>query len=179
MRCRRLVIGIVVGLAAQGTLPLRAHAVEHSVEDVTARLMALFAEPGPESAALLRARVDAGVPPGALLVLLDGQRAAPRADIMDVVQTLAGYRRVEVRARALAAWAASGGQDAVEAITRAADDTDPTIRRLAVALAAVHPSARADEIVAALLRDDPELAALLAADGAAGVPSDPRPEEQR
>lgn len=166
-----VVVAMVLGLGL-GAPELRA--AESSVEDVTARLVALYAEPGEASAAALRERVDAGVPPGALLVLLDAFRGAPRSELVDVVRTLSAYRGLEVRARALAAWASLGGTDALGAIALAAEDTDPLVRRLAVALAALHPSPPADDIVAALLRDDPELAAQLAAEAQPLVPEDPR-----
>lgn len=177
MRTVRALVGIAIVVAAAALRPVPAQAEpgrDTSVQEVGARLVALYDEPGPLTAASLRERVAAGVPPGALLVLLDRYRAAPRADLVDVVRTLASYRRVEVRGRALAAWAALGGRDAVAAIDLAAEDSALVVRRLAVALAAIHPSARADEIVAELLRDDPELAAELAADAGPMVPEDPQ-----
>jgi len=173
MRRLGIIAGVVVLATALGGSPVQAEG-DKSVEAVAARLVALFAEPGPTTAAQLRERVEGGVPPGALLVLLDAYRAAPRADLVDVVQGLGAYRGVEVRARALAAWAALGGTDAVAAIAAAADDGEPLVRKLAVALAAAHPSARADEIVAELLRTDPELAAHLAAESGLLVPEDPQ-----
>jgi hypothetical protein len=175
MRRFRVITGIVAFAAvlAGGTAPAQADG-DRSVEAVATRLVALLAEPGPVSAAQVRERVDGGVPPGALLVLLDAYRAQPRADLVDVVRGLGSYRGVEVRARALAAWAALGGNDAVGAITAAAADTDPLVRKLAVALAAAHPSSRADEIVAELLRSDTDLAAELAVGEGVPVPQDPQ-----
>lgn len=173
MRRLGVITGIVALAAALSGSPAQAEG-DKSVEAVATRLVALFAEPGPLSAAQLRERVDGGVPPGALLVLLDAYRAAPRADLVDVVQGLGTYRGVEVRARALAAWAALGGTDAVAAIGAAADDGEPLVRKLAVALAVAHPSARADEIVAELLRTDTELAAELASESGLLVPEDPQ-----
>jgi hypothetical protein len=174
MRRFRIGSAALVMILCLGAGAAELRAAETSVEDVTARLVALYAEPGTESATALRERVDAGVPPGALLVLLDTFRAAPRSDLVDVVRMLSGYRGLEVRARALAAWASLGGSDAIGAIALAAEDTDPLVRRLAVALAVLHPSAPADEIVAALLRDDPELAAQIAAGDQPLVPEDPQ-----
>jgi hypothetical protein len=172
MRKLAVITWIVAFASVLGGAPVRADG-DRSVEAVATRLVALFAEPGPVSAAQIRERIDGGLPPGALLVLLDAYRASPRADLVDVVKTLGTYRGVEVRARALAAWAALGGTDAVAAIAAAADDGEPIVRKLAVALAVAHPSARADEIVAELLRSDPDLAAELA-ESAQLVPEDPR-----
>ncbi len=150
-----LVAFAVVGApsAAEGT------PVETSIEDQAARLVALAADVDPVAAAELRARVRAGAAPGALMAMLDLLRTKPRADLGDVVQTLAGYRRNDVRGRALAAWAALGGRDADLAIAAAAADTDEMIRRLAVALAQLHPSPAAQVRIAALLAADPDLAA--------------------
>lgn len=175
MRRIRIVVGIVAFAAVLGRAPsaVVAAPADASVQAVAERLVALLAEPGPVSAAMLRERVDAGVPPGALLVVLDAYRAAPRADLVEVVRSLAAYRGVEVRARALAAWAALGGSDAIAAIATAADDTDPLIRKLAVALAVAHPSMHSDETIARLLVADAELAAEIAAEAAPLVPEDP------
>ncbi len=65
-----------------------------------------------------------------------------------------------MRARALAARAELGGQFAVSAIEAAADDLDPGVRKVAVALAGVHPSPAADDVLARLRELDPEVAAM-------------------
>lgn len=171
---------LVVSLAVGASQPLHAAQADRSVEALAERLVAQLAEPGPQAAAEIRERIDAGVPPGALVVWLDAYRGAPRSDLLDVVSSLAGYRRVEVRGRALAALAANEGAHAVAAIEQAAADADPTIRRLALGLAQRHPSATADEIVRRLIASDPALASE-ANDGTpevAAVPdAEPAPRE--
>ena len=176
MRRFRYVVGFVAIAVVAGSSPAQAwaQAPDASVESVAQHLVALLAEPGPSSAAMLRERIDAGVPPGAMLVLLDAYRVAPRDDLKELVKALTSYRGVEVRARALSAWAALGGNDAVEAIAAAVSDTEPVVRRLAVALAAAHPSPRGDELVVALLRADPELAAQIHAGASPLVPEGPQ-----
>lgn len=160
-------IALVGTPAADARLP-----VEVSVEAQAARLVALAVDPDPVATAELHARVRAGAAPGALMAMLDALRERPRADLGALVQTLAGYRRVDVRGRALAAWAALGERAADLAIAAAVEDTDLRIRRLAVALAERYPSAAAQMRIAALLAADPELAAELAA-AAQLVPVEP------
>lgn len=147
---------------------------QRTVEDAARHLLALLADPAPEAATQLRKRVDAGAPPGALTTMLDAFRAAPRIDVLDVVQDLASYRRADVRGRALAAWAEVGGEQSDRAIAAAASDLDPTIRKLAVALAARHPSPSTAVTIAELLARDAELAAELEADDVELVPGDPQ-----
>lgn len=155
-------ITVVLCLAAGAPQPLQAAEGDRSVEALAERLVTQLAEPGPQSAAEIRERIDNGVPPGALVVWLDAYRGAPRYDLLDVVSSLASYRRVEVRGRALAALAANEGTHSLAAIELAATDGDETIRRLAIGLAKRHPSATADEIVGRLLARDPALAAEVA-----------------
>ena len=176
MRRFRFVVGLVAITAAAALSPVRVQAQtpDTSVESVAQHLVGLLAEPGPVSAAMLRERIDAGVPPGAMLVVLDAYRAAPRDDLRDLVKALTTYRGLEVRLRALAAWAALGGSDADGAIAAAAEDIEPRVRRLAVALAAAYPSMRGDEVVAALLNSDRELAAELHAEATPLVPEGPQ-----
>lgn len=114
----------------------------------------------PNTAAWIEARVAAGLPAGVLAGLADACRQHPRVDLLGVLMELSEYRRPEVRARALAARAELGGQFAVSAIEAAADDLDPGVRKVAVALAGVHPSAAADEVLAQLRALDPEVAAM-------------------
>lgn len=155
-------ITVVVCLLAGAPQPLYAAAAgDRSVEALAERLVTQLAEPGPQSAAEIRERIENGVPPGALVVWLDAYRGSPRYDLLDVVASLASYRRVEVRGRALAALAANEGTHSVAAIELAANDGDATIRRLAIGLAQRHPSATADEIIGRLLVRDPSLAAEL------------------
>ncbi len=170
MRLASLLLAALVLAAA----PARASApVDPTVEEASRRLVALLADPTPEAALALRRRVEVGAPPGALMAMLDAFRSTPRIEVLDVVQELAGYRRADVRGRALAAWAATEGVQAERAIAAAAADTDPVIRKLAVALASLHPSAAAAKIVADLLARDTELAAELADTELQLVPGDP------
>jgi len=168
---------VIVLTLASVVVPSTAAAADdppdRSVEDLAQRLCRWLADPDPTAAARLRAPVALGVPPGALLVLLDAYRAAPRPELSPMVQELAGYRRTDVRARALAAWAALDGAHADAAIAAAADDVERSIRKLAVALAQRFGTARADEIVAELLARDEPLRAEIEAAAAPIVPQEP------
>jgi hypothetical protein len=154
-----VLLAFVLGTGA-GAANVRAPASpDRSVDEVAKRLVGWLADPSTDSADKLRARVRAGVPPRALLVLLEKYRAAPRAELLDVVKALATYRRIDVRARALAAWAATAPEQAERAIAAAARDLAPSIRKLAVALAKQYPSEAAAQIVEELLARDEALAA--------------------
>jgi hypothetical protein len=156
-------LAFVLGAAASGhdrAVPVRP---ETEVAAVSAHLVAWLQEPGSASADALRERVRRGAPPAALVAMLDAYQRAPRLELLDVVQQLASYRRVDVRARALVAWAASGPMHSDRAVAAAATDMAPSIRRLAVALSQRHPSAAAQVHVREMLAHDPELAAEAAA----------------
>jgi hypothetical protein len=156
-----VLLAFVLGTGA-GAANVRAPvSPDRSTEQVAKRLVEWLADPSPEAAKRLRDRVNAGVPPRALLVLLDRYRAKPRTDVLDVVRSLAGYRRIDVRARAIAAWAATAPAQAELAITAAAHDVAPSIRKLAVALAKQYPSEAAEIAVEELLARDEALAAEL------------------
>lgn len=155
-------LAIVLGTGA-GAANVRAPtSTERSADQVAKRLLEWLADPSPEAARALRERVRAGVPPRALVKLLDRYRVAPRAELLDVVTSLATYRRVDVRARAIAAWAATDKAQAERAIAAAARDVAPSIRRLAVALADQYPSAASEDVIEELLTRDEELAAEIA-----------------
>jgi hypothetical protein len=153
-------LAIVLGTGA-GAADVRAPVspAERAIEQVTKTLLDALADPSPAAAKALRERVRAGVPPRALLKLLDRYRAAPRADVLDVVKSLTGYRRIDVRARALAAWAATDKAQAELAIAAAARDVAPSIRKLAVGLAKQYPSKAAELVIDELLARDEALAA--------------------
>jgi hypothetical protein len=138
-------------------VPATAPATQARIETVAASLRELVADPRPEAGRAVARAVQAGLPPAVLAVVLDALRVHPRADLAVVVRTLASDRRVEVRGRALVAWAELGSADAVAAIAVASDDLDPRIRRLAWALAMRHPSPAAEEIVRDLSARDPQL----------------------
>ncbi|MBK6916960.1 MAG: hypothetical protein IPH07_06135 [Deltaproteobacteria bacterium] len=157
--CLGLVGALVLGDA--GTA-LAAEAPARSVEELSTQLLGWLHDPDPLAAAAVVERVHQGVPPGVLLALLDAYRAAPRAELDALVRELTGYRRAEVRVRAVAAWAEQGAAAAESAVAFAAADVDIAVRRLAVSLATLHPSARADACVQELLARDAELAAELA-----------------
>ncbi|MBX7079600.1 MAG: hypothetical protein K1X88_10465 [Nannocystaceae bacterium] len=156
-------LAFVLGAAASGhdrAAPLRP---ETEVAAVSAHLIAWLREPGSTSADALRERVARGAPPAALIAMLDAFQQAPRVELLDVVQQLASYRRVDVRARALVAWAAAGPSHSDRAIAAAATDMAPSIRRLALALSQRHPSAAAEVHVREMLAHDAALAAEAAA----------------
>jgi hypothetical protein len=168
-------LAIVLG-ASSGAPKRRVTApTELAAIDVTARLRELLADPRPAAAAALRERVGQGAPPVALLALLDAYRAKPRPELLDVVQGLASYRRTDVRAHALTAWAQTGPHEADLAIAAAADDLDPGIRRLAVSLAERHPSPAASSRIDDLLAHDHALAEEIAARAAARLADDDEP----
>ena len=99
------------------------------------------------------------MPPRELLKFLERYRAAPRAAVLDVVKSLTAYRRIDVRARALAAWAATDAKQAELAIAAAARDVVPSIRKLAVGLAKQYPSKASQLVIDELLDRDEALAA--------------------
>ncbi|MBX7082007.1 MAG: hypothetical protein K1X88_22565 [Nannocystaceae bacterium] len=164
---RAIAGGVILGAMLVPLRPAaaqqRSAATERSVEEVSAKLLAWVADPDPAAAAALDARVRAGVPPGALLAVLDALARTPRLELGALLHELACYRSVDVRARALTAWAAMGDEAAPQAIARAAADVALPVRRLAVALAQRHPSAAARATIEDLLARDAELAAELAA----------------
>lgn len=152
-------LAFVLGTGA-GAADVRAPvSSERAIEQVAKKLVDWLADPSPAAAKALRERVRAGVPPRALLKFLDRYRATPRAEVLDVVQSLTGYRRIDVRSRALAAWAATDKKQAELAIAAAARDVVPSIRKLAVALAEQYPSKAAELVIDELLARDTELAA--------------------
>lgn len=111
-----------------------------------------------QSVEALRARVEEGLPPAALTAMLDACLEHPRSSLEPLLRDLSAHRTSAIRARSLLAWAGLGPSSSVEAIQAAADDADAGVRRLAVVLARLHPSDRADALVAELLERDPELA---------------------
>ena len=118
-----------------------------------------------QSVSALRARVDEGLPPAALTAMLDACLEHPRAELEPLLRDLAAHRTSAIRARSLLAWAGLGPTESVDAIQAAADDRDAGVRRLAVVLARLYPSDRAEALVAQLLEHDPELAEEIEAQG--------------
>lgn len=111
-----------------------------------------------QSVSALRARVDAGLPPAALTAMLDACLEHPSSGLEPLLRDLSAHRTSAIRARSLLAWAGLGPSQSVDAIQAAADDANAGVRRLAVVLARLHPSDRADALVAQLLERDPQLA---------------------
>ena len=140
-----------------------------SVEALGNRLAGWVADADPKSHAKAVARVERGVPPGALGAFLVAAREHPDGIYREVIDAAARHRDVTVRGRALAAMAVNGRKAAEQAIARAADDHDRTIRRLAWALERIHPSPAAHEIVKEMLEHDEELAEEVAAIEAAEI----------
>ncbi|MCR9161134.1 MAG: hypothetical protein ACE37F_13285 [Nannocystaceae bacterium] len=126
--------------------------------DLQLELIELVEQDDEASATELETRVDDGLPPAALSAMLDACREHPRQDLQPLIKDLAMHRASAIRARALLAWAGLGPSQSVDAIAAAADDADPGIRRLAVALDRLHPSDRADAVVSELLAQDEALA---------------------
>jgi hypothetical protein len=156
-------LAIALGAASGSVQKKPVTATEIAVVEVSAKLRGLLADRSPSAAATLRERVQLGAPPAALVALLDAYRARPRAELVDVVQDLAQYRRTDVRAHALLAWAETSAHDADLAIAAAATDVDPGIRRLAIVIAKLHPSPAASARISELLDHDRELAEAQAA----------------
>lgn len=174
-RCLRFALALAVVGVPWAATPARAasSAEDDSVGMLARWLCEKLVDPEPAAANELRERIAAGVPPGALMVFLDAFRTAPREELASTVRDLAGYRRVEVRARAFAAWAALDGLQADAAIALAADDVERPIRKLAVALALHHGTASADAVVADLLARDEVLRAEIEAESQPIVPEEP------
>lgn len=129
-----------------------------SVEALSRRLQRWVADPDPIANAQAIARVQRGVPPGALVAFLVAVRDAPRPIFAAVVQQCTRYRRMAVRGYALAAMAALDPSRAGEAVALAADDRELGIRRLALTLAQQHPTPAAEAVIARLLARDRVLA---------------------
>lgn len=155
-------LAFVLGAARAVTGDPAVTATERAVPELSSNLRGWLADPSPASAAALRERIALGAPAAAVVDLLDALRKTPRADLVDVVVDLSRDRRRVVRAHAIAAWAELGPAHADRAIAAAAGDLDPTIRSLAPALAARHPSESAEQTVVDLLALDEVLAAALA-----------------
>ncbi|HWB74502.1 MAG TPA: hypothetical protein VG755_06095 [Nannocystaceae bacterium] len=158
-------ICLAIALGASSGTPQRMPTAptEIAAVQVAAKLRALLADPSPKAVVALRERVQQGAPPAALVALLDAYRKQPRAELLDVVQELAQYRRSDVRAHALFAWAQTSAHEADLAIAAAATDVDPGIRRIAIVLAKQHPSPAASARIAELLDHDRPLADEVAA----------------
>ena len=171
----RVLLAVALVTVPCAATPARAAstAEDGSVGALARWLREQLVDPDPAAAIALRERIAAGVPPGALMAWLDAFRSAPRAELASTMRDLAAYRRVEVRARAFAAWAALDGLEADAAIARAADDVERPIRKLAVALAAHHGTASADAVVADLLARDETLRAEIEAESQPIVPEEP------
>lgn len=131
---------------------------QDSMLELQIELAEMVEQDDEQSVSALRARVDEGLPPAALTAMLDACLEHPRAELEPLLRDLAAHRTSAIRARSLLAWAGLGPGESVDAIQAAADDRDPGVRRLAVVLATLHPSDRAEAVVAQLLEHDPELA---------------------
>lgn len=151
-----------MGTGATGSAPRAIAATERAASDVSAHFLEWLADPSSDGARAIRERVDLGAPPIAIIALLDALRASPRAELLDVVQSLTTYRRANIRMHAFAAWAEHGELEAVAAISAASTDLDPKVRALVPALAAKFPSEEAQQILVDLLARDEALAAALA-----------------
>lgn len=149
-----------MGTDSQGSAPIAA--TERAASGVSAHFREWLGDPSRDAARAIRERVELGAPPVALVALLDALRASPRPELLDVVQSLATYRRADIRAHAIAAWAEQGELEAVAAIAAASTDLDPKVRALVPALAAKFPSEEAEQILVDLLARDEALAAALA-----------------
>lgn len=151
-----------LGTGATGSAPQAIAATERAASGVSAHFREWLADPSADGGRAIRERVDLGAPPVAIIALLDALRASPRAELLDVVQTLATYRRADIRMNAIAAWAEYGELEAVAAISAASTDLDPKVRALVPALAAKFPGEEAEQILVDLLARDEALAAALA-----------------
>lgn len=107
--------------------------------DLSERLQALVRDPSPAAAAQVSQHVEKGLPPGALMALLEGLRAHPRSDLLGVVLDLTGHRRPAVRSRAVDVLAAYGEPWRHDAVLVGFDDHDLSVRATACRLAAAHP----------------------------------------
>lgn len=165
-------LAFVLGAAKAVTGSPAVMATERAVPELTTHFRGWLADPAAASTAALRERIALGAPAAAVVDLLDALRKTPRPELADVIVDLTHDRRRVVRAHAIAAWAELGPVHADRAIAAAAGDLDPTIRSLAPALAARHPSESAEQTVVDLLALDEALAAALAQTEDPIVPSD-------
>ena len=156
---------VVLVLASAGPVAAEQQSGRQtSVEALAQRLARWVADSDPQAHQKALARVQEGVPPGALAAFLAAARQHPDPIYRPVLERAATYRNVIVRGHALAALAELSPELAQRCIRTAADDQERRIRRLAWALEQLHPSPASHEIVIAMLQRDPELAEELAAE---------------
>jgi hypothetical protein len=158
-----LAIAVMTGaVGSDPQAPRAVAATERAASAVSAHFREWVADPSSEGAAAIRERVELGAPPVALVALLDALRTTPRAELVDVIQSLATYRNPQVRAHAIAAWAEQGELESLAAIAAASIDLEPKIRALVPAIAAKFPSEEAQQMLVDLLARDEALAKALA-----------------
>jgi hypothetical protein len=156
---------------------LFAHASAHSTQsaeahaEITARaaerhatmMRSLVKRGDPAAVAYVVRAVQEGLPPVALLSFLEAARRHPNPAYAEVLQALASYRSVRVRAWALLALAAIGEAEAHHAVTTAFGDADVRIRLLGLGMAETYTTPALEEASLRLLDRDPEVATIRAA----------------
>lgn len=103
-------------------------------------------------------RVDRGLPPKSLGAFVDGARATPNDAYAPALRRLSSYRNESIRARALAAMAATDRALGSEAALIAMEDTSLQIRLLGVYLAQTHTAPDVEEALLRLLARDEAVA---------------------
>ena len=134
-----IVAGLLAVSLGAGVMPTRVEASTLSagsedLSNLVQRVRDLVRDPDPASARRLTEMVERGLPPAAVVVLLESARKHPRQDLAELLLHLSLYRRVAIRGRALAALVALGGDPAEAAVLRGLDDVDGRVRRLAMVL---------------------------------------------
>lgn len=175
-RLRTCGLGIALGSAlwaapvARAAPPVWGDCVgarEGDLVDLTEELRARVARGTEAEASCLQGRVGQGLPPAALLVLLDAIVEHPAAQVeamIPIAWDLARHRRANVRSRALTTLAHFEGDWADRAVVLAISDRDAAVRATGHRLAAQHPSPRFEaSLREAFERDEPEAGAALAA----------------
>jgi len=131
-----------------------------------AQLRAMVDRGGEADVRCLQTRIGSGLPPAALLVVLDAIDADRKPPLVAVAWDLARHRRPAVRSRALRVLAGYDGEWSHRAIILALGDREAAVRTAGYRLVVEYPSARYEATVRqAFERGEPGATAALAACG--------------
>ena len=108
------------------------------LDALTSELRDLAARTDGESIQCLVERVHSGLPPAALLVVLDTVEG-PRPELVGLLTDLTQHRRPVVRGRAISGLAQQDDRWAFRAVRMALDDRDAGVRAVGMSLASAHP----------------------------------------
>lgn len=134
------------------------------LESLNRALRDLVAQGDDAAAQCVQHRVGRGLPPAALLGLLDAIELDHPEGMVAVAWDLARHRRSSVRSRALHVLAGYGGEWTRRAVTLALADRDPQVRGAGFDLASMYPaSSYTSTLLGAFREGDARATAALAA----------------